>query len=106
LDVGNAHLHNHRKTEFLINNWDPGTLWTDFGVHADVSLIVCFHGCLNLNLQLFTSDFPQADIHELLLPDLLHQVIKNHIVMWVNEYLLEVHGEAQGLEIIADIDYQ
>ena len=26
--------------------------------------------------------------------------------MWVNEYLLEVHGEARGLEIIADIDHQ
>jgi hypothetical protein len=43
-------------------------------------------------------------------PDLLHQVIKgafkNHIIMWVNEYLLELHGEAWGLEIIADIDHQ
>jgi hypothetical protein len=26
--------------------------------------------------------------------------------MWVNEYLLEVHGEARGLEIIADIDHR
>ena len=65
---------------------------------------------LNLDLQPFTLDFPRADIHELLSPDLLHQVIKgtfkDHIVMWVNEYLLEVHGEAQGLEIIADIDHR
>jgi hypothetical protein len=61
-------------------------------------------------LQPFTSDFPRADIHELLSPDLLHQVIKgtfkDHFVTWVNEYLLEVHGEAQGLEIIADIDHR
>lgn len=26
--------------------------------------------------------------------------------MWVNEYLLELHGEARGLEIIADIDHR
>ena len=26
--------------------------------------------------------------------------------MWVNEYLLEVHGETRGLEIIADIDHR
>ncbi|KAH9974842.1 hypothetical protein BJV74DRAFT_879675 [Russula compacta] len=95
LDMGNSHLWSQIKTEFLINNWDPGTLWTNFGVHADIVP--------------FTSDFPHADIHELLLLDLLHQVIKgmfkDHIVIWVNEYLLEVHGEAQGLEIIADIDH-
>jgi len=51
-----------------------------------------------------------TDIHELLSLDLLHQVIKgtfkDHIVMWVNEYLLEVHREAQGLDIIADIDHR
>ncbi|KAH9986315.1 hypothetical protein BJV74DRAFT_878515 [Russula compacta] len=96
LDVGNSCLRSQIKTEFLINNWDLGTLWTDFGVCADIVP--------------FTSDFPCVDIHELLLLDLLHQVIKgtfkDHIVMWVNEYLLEVHGEAQGLEIIADIDHR
>ena len=26
--------------------------------------------------------------------------------MWVNEYLLELHGEARGQEIIADIDHR
>ena len=49
-------------------------------------------------------------IHQLLSPDLLHQVIKgtfkDHIVLWVNMYLLEEHGEARGLEIIVDIDHQ
>ncbi|KAI0245058.1 hypothetical protein BJV78DRAFT_1277562 [Lactifluus subvellereus] len=77
-------------TEFLINNWDAGTLWTDFGVHADIVP--------------FTSNFPRADIHQLLSPDLLHQVIKgtfkDHIVMWVNEYLLEAHGETQGVRLL------
>jgi hypothetical protein len=43
-----------------------------------------------------------------LCPDLLHQVIKgtfkDHLVTWVNEYLIQEHGEARGLEIIQDID--
>jgi hypothetical protein len=37
--------------------------------------------------QPFTHSFPRADIHELLSPDLLHQVIKgifkDHLVQWV-----------------------
>lgn len=53
-------------------------------------------------------DFPRADIHELLLPDLLHQLIKgtfkDHYVTWVNEYLFVRYGETRALEIIQDID--
>ncbi|KAH9968467.1 hypothetical protein BJV74DRAFT_909870 [Russula compacta] len=54
--------------------------------------------------------FPRADIHKLLTPDLLHQVIKgtfkDHIVMWVNKFLVEEHGAAHAHDIIADIDHQ
>lgn len=59
--------------------------------------------------QPFTNDFPRAEVHELLSPDLLHQVIKgvfkDHFVGWVNEYLVESYGETHGQEIIADIDH-
>lgn len=51
LDVGNSRLWNQIKTEFLINNWDPGTLWTDFGVHTDI--VVRFLHCTLLNLSEF-----------------------------------------------------
>jgi hypothetical protein len=58
--------------------------------------------------QPFTEAFPRADIHQLLSPDLLHQVIKgtfkDHIVSWVHDYLRIVHGEARANEIIDDID--
>jgi hypothetical protein len=58
--------------------------------------------------QPFTHNFPRADIHELLSPDLLHQLIKgtfkDHYVTWVNEYLFMMYGETQALKIIQDID--
>ncbi|KAJ7106760.1 hypothetical protein C8R44DRAFT_545237, partial [Mycena epipterygia] len=96
LDTRDARRRTHEKTDFLITCFDPGTLWDDFGIRSDVVP--------------FTHDFPRADIHELLSPDLLHQVIKgtfkDHLVEWVNEYLHATHGEARALEIIADIDHR
>jgi Plavaka transposase len=59
-------------------------------------------------LQPFTASFPQADIHELMAPDLLHQIIKgtfkDHLVEWVGEYLVAEHGETQAAAMMADID--
>ncbi|KAG0700978.1 hypothetical protein DFH29DRAFT_1069909, partial [Suillus ampliporus] len=55
----------------------------------------------------FTNDFPRADISELLSPDLLHQIIKgtfkDHLVTWVERYLLQEHGKTRK-EILDDID--
>ncbi|KAG2063462.1 hypothetical protein BDR04DRAFT_1037883, partial [Suillus decipiens] len=60
--------------------------------------------------QPFTNDFPRADIHEMISPDLLHQVIKgcfkDHLVTWTSKYLEEIHGEAHANEIIDDIDHR
>ena len=36
LDAGGAQQRTHEKTNFLINAWDLGTLWTDFGICTDV----------------------------------------------------------------------
>ncbi|KAF8184554.1 hypothetical protein K438DRAFT_2160896, partial [Mycena galopus ATCC 62051] len=96
LDEPGARRRSHEKTDFLITCFDPGTLWDEFGIRADVVP--------------FTHSFPRADIHELLSPDLLHQVIKgtfkDHLVEWVNQYLHAQHGETRALEIIADIDHR
>ena len=58
--------------------------------------------------QPFTNEFPRADIHELIAPDLLHQVIKgtfkDHLVMWVEEYLVAVHSQAGADTILDQID--
>ncbi|KAG1903544.1 uncharacterized protein F5891DRAFT_977660 [Suillus fuscotomentosus] len=56
----------------------------------------------------FKNDFPHADIHELLAPDLLHQLIKgtfkDHLVEWVGKYLEREYGKAGAAEIMDDID--
>ncbi|KAL6310202.1 hypothetical protein BKA93DRAFT_814481 [Sparassis latifolia] len=56
----------------------------------------------------FTNDFPRADIHELLSPDLLHQLIKgtfkDHLVDWVEQYIHGKHPPARAKAILADID--
>ncbi|KAG6908413.1 hypothetical protein DXG01_004706 [Tephrocybe rancida] len=72
----------------------PQVLWDDYGIVADIML--------------FTHYFPRADIHELLSPDLLHQLIKgvfkDHLVTWVVEYLVLTHGKAGAARIMADVD--
>ncbi|KAJ7108121.1 hypothetical protein C8R44DRAFT_842997 [Mycena epipterygia] len=94
LDAEGARLRTRTKTDTLIMCFDPGILWDEYGVRADIVP--------------FTNGFPRADIHELLSSDLLHQVIKgtfkDHIVTWINEYLHLEHGEKRALEIIQDID--
>ena len=61
-------------------------------------------------MQPFTASFPHADIHKLMAPDLLHQIIKgtfkDHLVEWVGEYLVAEHGGTWAAAIMADIDHR
>ncbi|TFK17085.1 hypothetical protein FA15DRAFT_553625, partial [Coprinopsis marcescibilis] len=94
LDNPGAHQRTHEKTDVLIECFDPGILWKSYGVRADVVP--------------FTHEFPRADIHKLMAPDLLHQVIKgtfkDHLVQWVMDYLVKTQGAPVATQIIADID--
>ncbi|KAG1745457.1 uncharacterized protein EDB91DRAFT_1246331 [Suillus paluster] len=80
--------------DVLIEECNFDTLWAEYGI---VSVLMPF-----------TNDFPHADIHELLAPDLLHQIIKgsfkDHLVEWVERYLLQEHRKTQANIILDDID--
>jgi hypothetical protein len=58
--------------------------------------------------QPFTAYFYGADIHELLSPDLLHQIIKgtfkDHLVDWIEAYINSAFDRARAAQILADID--
>ncbi|KAJ7841974.1 hypothetical protein B0H13DRAFT_2239403 [Mycena leptocephala] len=89
-------------TEALFEAFDHKTLWDDY-VIPDVLVLAKL-----IFIAPFTWTFPRADIHELLSPDLLHQVIKgtfkDHLVTWVSEYLETVHDKSEDKKIMADID--
>ncbi|KAG9221814.1 hypothetical protein CCMSSC00406_0006757 [Pleurotus cornucopiae] len=80
----------------LLDLFDPGIVWDEYGLRSDVVL--------------FTHGFPRADIHESITPDLLHQLIKgtfkDHLVTWVQDYILQAHPKSLALAIIQDIDQQ
>ncbi|KAG2029542.1 hypothetical protein BDR03DRAFT_936818 [Suillus americanus] len=93
-------LFNH--TDLLVQELQHKQLWYEYGIVGDV--VVCF---IYLFIP-FTNDFAHADIHKLLSPDLLHQIIKgtfkDRLVDWVGEYLEDTHGKARAAEIQDDID--
>ncbi|KAI1781999.1 hypothetical protein LXA43DRAFT_977802 [Ganoderma leucocontextum] len=94
LDKPGAELRSRGHTETVVCTHELGELWDEYGIVGDVIA--------------FTNDFPRADIHELLAPDILHQLIKgtfkDHLVAWVESYLKAKNGKAQTLNILADID--
>ncbi|KAJ6529976.1 hypothetical protein B0H10DRAFT_2273658 [Mycena sp. CBHHK59/15] len=81
-------------TEALLEGSTLKELWDDFGIVGDIVP--------------FTTDFPRADIHELISMDLLHQIIKgtfkDHVVDWVEDYIRGAHEKAEADRILADID--
>ncbi|KIK83403.1 hypothetical protein PAXRUDRAFT_14614 [Paxillus rubicundulus Ve08.2h10] len=69
-------------------------LWDKYGIVGD--------------LMPFMNDFPRVDIHQLIAPNLLHQIIKgvfkDHLVDWVADYLKAMHGAKDAGCIMDDID--
>src|SRR5882762_4591148 len=99
-------------TEALVSELELGVLWVEYGLVGD--LVVCKHLVSPFipsdcdPSQPFTNDFPRADIHELIAPDLLHQLIKgtfkDHLVTWVEQYLILKHGQVEAQRRLDDID--
>jgi Plavaka transposase len=107
--VPRSHVHTNALRKASSDN--VRTLWYGYGIVANV--IVRFpwigrYSLINICNQPFTTHFPRADIHELLAPDLLHQIIKgtfkDHLVTWVMDYVAAEHGPKRANEILADID--
>ncbi|KAJ3980898.1 hypothetical protein F5890DRAFT_1575378 [Lentinula detonsa] len=90
----NSGRQSHKHTDTLSEGCTLKELWDDYGIVAD--------------LRPFTASFPRADIHELISPDLLHQLIKgtfkDHLVEWVFEYLDLTYPKKESEERKADID--
>ncbi|CDO72712.1 hypothetical protein BN946_scf184985.g132 [Trametes cinnabarina] len=86
LDTGQAPRRSHEHTLALMDAFDPKVLWEEYSIISDTMVY----------------------IHELLSPDLLHQVIKgslkDHLVTWVEEYLIKTYGKAGAAARMADID--
>ncbi|THH16005.1 hypothetical protein EW146_g4567 [Bondarzewia mesenterica] len=91
---GGGISRSHGLTRLLMDAYDDKELWDNHGIIPDVMP--------------FTARFPQADIHELISFDILHQVIKgtfkDHLIAWVEQYLKIVHPAGVAIAIMADID--
>ena len=97
----------------LVQNLDSRTLWIEFGIDDGIivrhfCVIPIRHLFLIAHSQPFTSDFPRGNIYEMISPDLLHQLIKgtfkDHLVMWICDYLVIQHGARHAGVILDDID--
>ncbi|KAH9934016.1 uncharacterized protein BXZ73DRAFT_77118 [Epithele typhae] len=84
----------HQGTSKMCDTYTHAELWDAWGINSDI--------------QPFTKYFPRADIHELLTPDLLHQLIKgtfkDHVVAWVIAYIKQTNPDDEAKAILDDID--
>ncbi|KXN81491.1 hypothetical protein AN958_04537 [Leucoagaricus sp. SymC.cos] len=73
---------------------DTTEMWDGFGIVGDVLP--------------FTTEFPCANIHELLAPDLLHQIIKgtfkDHLIDWITKYITKAFPGQAGRDRLAELD--
>ncbi|KAI6009298.1 hypothetical protein EDC04DRAFT_2871383 [Pisolithus marmoratus] len=96
LDGMNGLPWSQEHAEYCIHAFAFAELWDQYGIVGD--------------LMPFTNDFPHANIYKLLMPDLLHQIIKgifkDHLVTWISEYLKITYGEAEANHILDDINHR
>jgi hypothetical protein len=94
----------------LLEKEAAGRLNSEYGLSKGVLVSgVCSLLRLATNyVQPFTYSFPRADIYHMILPNILHQLIKgcfhDHLIQWVEDYLTLTYGKATANSILSDID--
>ncbi|KAF8432343.1 hypothetical protein L210DRAFT_3414078 [Boletus edulis BED1] len=92
LDESSTVPRSHDHTRLVMQLFNSTEMWKKYGIIDDILP--------------FTAMFPRANIHELIAPDILHQIIKgtfkDHLVGWVEAYI-KLHY-ANSDSILADID--
>ncbi|KAF6746939.1 hypothetical protein DFP72DRAFT_1150192, partial [Ephemerocybe angulata] len=92
-DSERAVQRSHEHTEAIRRTWngDVKKMWDGYGMIGDVVP--------------FTAYFPRANIHDLLSPDLLHQIIKgtfkDHLVSWIVEWM---EKQEDGKKLVTEMD--
>ncbi|KAF9220329.1 hypothetical protein BS17DRAFT_769406 [Gyrodon lividus] len=85
----NAQTHCREFQEYLFKENSFQVLWDKYGIVGD--------------LIPFTNDFPCANIHQLIAPNILHQLIKgcfkDHLVDWVKWWLKANHSRCEAERI-------
>ncbi|KAI1784730.1 hypothetical protein LXA43DRAFT_901116, partial [Ganoderma leucocontextum] len=87
----------------ITSGWAPKSVSTCI-------LIIHSESKCRLRFPAFIYYFPRADMHELLLPDILHQLVKgtfkdSQLASWVQEYIkFTAASEREAKEILHNID--
>jgi hypothetical protein len=115
LDPDMASINRSRQhTETLVCCLNTAELWYGYGIVGSGvvghQLYPRYSAIIKCYTQPFTNEFPRADIHELLSPDLLHQLIKgtfkDHLVTWVTQYIKRHYPLARAKEVLDEIDWR
>ncbi|KAI0830203.1 hypothetical protein BC628DRAFT_1313730, partial [Trametes gibbosa] len=91
LNNGDLPWQCHAHTQALLQALNLKVIWDEYGIVGDLVVSLCLLQCLVpcililiLIYKPFTTGFPHAKIHNMLSPDLLHQIItrtfKDHLV--------------------------
>lgn len=103
--------HMREFTTALLERVLPNVLWDEYGIVGDlvISRPLVYHRKVTNISKPFTNDFPRANIHLLLAPDLLHQLIKgcfkDHLVDWIVAYIqLRYTPQRESARVLDEID--
>ena len=103
-------LRSQKTTEELKKKQTSQELWKIYGIVSGVKVRLSFEAPMHsINwIKPYTAAFPRADIHEIIAPDILHQVIKgafkDHLVTWVETYFKITWGTTKAKKLMDELD--